>query len=150
MVDSLRNRVQLLGYICKKPKNFRYRGQPYVRLLIEVDEVDDKGQHFSSYHPVIVPEEVAGNERDGPVCHGDRVMIEGRLNNYNGEKPGDVNVQAFALLVLRRAADVARSLVRHDISEEEKERLDKAYKIAVSGNVVSLRMVDNEDDELPF
>ena len=152
MNDSLRNRVQLLGYVYRKPRSFRYRGQPYVRLLIEVDEVDDKGQQFFSYHPVIVPEKMANPECGTAVRRGDSVMIEGRLNNYLSEETGKrgTNVQAFGMLILRHSADAAKALVRGEVSEDVKERLDRAREVVVSGNVVSLYMADHGDDEPPF
>lgn len=152
MTKSLRNRVQLLGYVSRKPKKFKYRGQPYVRLLIEVDEVDDKGQQFFSYHPVIIPEEVNNNEHDGPVCRGDLIMVEGRLNNYMSEDTNNhgTNIQASCLLVLRRAADIAKELMHDEVSNDVKDRLDRAKEAVASGNVVSLRIVEQGDDEPPF
>jgi hypothetical protein len=152
MSNSLRNRVQLFGCVYRNPRNFTYLGEPYVRLLIEVDEVDNKGQQFSSYHPVIVPEKMANDELSGPVCIGDSVMVEGRLNNYLVRKTGKrgSNVQAFELLILQRAADKIKALVSSEVSEDVKEKLDVAYKAVVAGNVIPLRIVDYGDDELPF
>jgi len=80
-------------------------------------------------------------------------MVEGRLNNYVSEKNGErgTNVQASCLVVLRRAADVAKSIMDNEVSEDVKKRLDKARDLIVSGNVISLRVFENDDDdEIPF
>jgi len=145
---QLSNRVQLLGVVCKHPKDFSLYGKKLVRLVIEVDERSADGELFSSYHPVVISKEQASV--DGDVKCGDLVLIEGRLNNYIIEKEGEtktrgVNVQAFGMLILRRLGTSAS-----DIKDSQKEFIPDKHNRENSMNVVPLFGRVDFEDEPPF
>jgi len=152
MNESSKNRVQLIGLVYKQPKLFEFQQRQYVRLLVEVDETDEEGQFFSSYHPVVVLEEVA--YAGGEIRIGDIVLAEGRLNNYvirDGDivKKRGTNVQATTLLLLRQASHRVQEIPGFPKGADDG---DNDVVMAQGGNVVSLFGVkdDEVDGEPPF
>lgn len=96
------NSVRLIGRVCKRPVSIEADGESFLRVVLEVDEQDEGGALFSSYHVVILSDEMVA--ADGGVNLGDMIMIDGRLNNYRLDSTGQVstNVHAKAILVLVR------------------------------------------------
>ena len=143
------NMVRMIGRVYRKPIEFESNGEPHIRFVLEVDERSDEGKFFSSYHSVVITEELAA--ADGGINLGDLLMIDGRLNNYKSAGSSGVlktNIHAKGILVLCRNIEKVEMLLGRRDDDD-----DDAPLPIVSENVVSIFRAGHhsaEDEEIPF
>jgi hypothetical protein len=154
---SARNRIQLIGRVATDPIRYETERGFIIRIVLEVCERDDNYERFSSFHVVIIP-----NDRVKPcICtefeKRDKVLVQGRLNNYKDEKTGKVisNIQASEVTVLNYEPSPPMTPEEKEKHDEKVKRLgeqlrDPEYWQGVrDGTIVSLFDVRNmqEDDD---
>jgi hypothetical protein len=146
------NRVQLIGRVYEQPARFEEAGVGFLRLLIEVDEHDEKGKFFSSYHVVVVREEETALKT--AVGRGDVVFVEGRLNPYVVHVEGKAdrqgfNVQGVDFFVLRRNQEHLKAVIPGN--GEASDDVDQMPEIGADPKVVVSMFGDKDvDKEPPF